>query len=195
MIAILFMIIGGVLVVISIIGFMMYLFQPMREMYQVVIKREDDYSHYISPRGMAYLQEKTKSYLIGLAVMFAIGSVLFLSGLYMKFGSRGFSMLFSSVVEESTQYRASDADITDKIDDDGDYKADNGKVYYDYLIIKGNDIYEREQLIGRIEDFESYVPEMDKSREIFVADDYASSSTFHEVIRLLEENGFSYEKD
>ena len=51
MISILLMIIGGILIIVSIVLMLMFIFQPVYEAFQVVIKREDDYAHYISPTG------------------------------------------------------------------------------------------------------------------------------------------------
>ena len=195
MIAILLMILGACLIIISIIGFLMYLFQPLRETYQVVIKRRDDYALYATPSGRRYLREKTKVYLRWVASMFILGCALFLSGLYMKFGPRGFKMLLSNPDEIQSEYEAADPEVKGKIDENGDYRAADGKLYKYYLLVRGNVIYLREDPVSDADSFEEYASSLDKGREIYVVDDYASSKAFHEVIRVLEAGGFSYESD
>lgn len=195
MIAYGFMIVGGAMVLCSVIGFLKFLFQPLVETYQVVIKREDDYAHYTSPTGIAYLNEHKKKYLILLAVLFVAGSAIFSAGLYMRFGSRGFEMLLSPEAAFSQKYDAVDSELAEGFDEDGNYIAENGKIYSYYVKVKGNEVYYGDKLIGNADDFREYVTGIDKNTRLYLIDAYASSATYHEVMSLLEENGIKCDKD
>ena len=54
MIAVLLMIIGGGMVITSIVWVIKLIFQPLKESYEVVINSEDDYTHYTSPSRLLY---------------------------------------------------------------------------------------------------------------------------------------------
>ena len=77
MLSILLMILGGILIIISILGVVAIIFQPLYEDYQVVIKRKDDYAQYATPSGQAYLRSRIKRYWTGLGIMFAAGCIMF----------------------------------------------------------------------------------------------------------------------
>ena len=196
MIPVIMMIIGGILILISVFGFLAFLFEPLIKNYRIVIKREDDYTHYTSPRNFAMLQTARKEYCAGLAVMFAVGCVLFFSGAYLLFGERGFGFLFSTQEE-----RVSDVDIavsdeiSDSIDKDGNYVDESGTAYSNYIIVKGIEILFNGETIGGTEDFRSFILGCADLGKIYVADGYAASSTYHEVIDILKENGFDYESE
>lgn len=194
MIPIFMMVIGGLLILISVLGILAYIFQPVLEAYQVVIKREDDYAHYISPSGQAFLQTRVKRYLLGVGIMFVLGCVLFFSGLYMGFGPRGFDMLFSTQTsEESAEYNAIDSELAEGFDSHGNYIADDGKIYSHYFVVKGTNIFYREEYIGNIDVLRDYLTNLDTENSFYIVDGYAAASTFKEVMNILSENGFEYE--
>ena len=180
MIPILMMIIGGLLIVLSILGLLAYVFQPVREAYQVVIKREDDYAHYISPSGQAFLQTRVKRYLIGIAVMFIVGCLLFFAGLYIGYGPKGFDMLFSTHNNETSEQDAIDSELAQGFDSRGNYVSDDGKVFPHYFIVKGTDIYYIDEYVGDAEALRAYIPNLDIENSLYIIDGYAAASTYKE---------------
>lgn len=196
MIPILLMIIGGLMIVISLVGVFAFIFQPFYENYQVVIKREDDYAHYVTPSGQAYLRTRTRSYFRWIAILFAVGCIMFFTGLYMGYGSRGFNMLFSlQKKEESAEYNAIESELAEGFYLHGNYVADDGRIYTHYLVVKGNDVYYKDVLIGDTEALRAYIPNFNIENSFYIVDGYAASSTYKEVMNILSESGFEYEID
>ena len=196
MIPILMMIIGGLLIGVSIAGILAYIFQPVYEAFQVVIKREDDYAHYATPAGQAFLQTRVKKYLIGVAVMFLIGCILFFTGLYIGFGARGFNMLFSTQQsKENDDYDAIDSELAEGGDSRGNYVADDGKIYSHYFVVRGTNIFYKDEFIGDSNAFRKYISDLNTENSFYIVDGYAASSTYKEVMNILSESGFEYEID
>ncbi len=196
MIPILLMVIGGIMIVISIIGFLLFLFQPLFEEYQVVIKRKDDYAHYTSPIGQRYLQSRINRYLKHIGVLFVLGCILFFTGLYMRFGSRSLDILLPGAEQSfTTGDEAIDSELAEGFDSRGNYVSGDGKVYPYYIIVKGNDIYFKDELLGGPENLSSCFEEMDKENTVYIIDGYAAANTYKEVKSILSENGYEYESD
>ena len=61
--------------------------------------------------------------------------------------------------------------------------------------VKGTEILFNGETIGGTEDFRSFILGCADLGKIYVADGYAASSTYHEVIDILKENGFDYESE
>lgn len=188
MIAVLLMIIGGGMVITSIVWVIKLIFQPLKESYEVVINREDDYTHYTSPSRLLYLQEQKRRYIKFVIIMFTAGVVLFFTGLYMQFGSRGFEMLLSFKSGKESGYEALDPDISESIDENGDFVAVDGKSYSQYVIVRGNNVYVRDFLVGGIEQFEEYIPNLKTNQNTYLIDDYASSAVYKAVLSQLLKN-------
>ncbi len=195
MIGYLLMAVGAAMVIMSIIGILKYFFQPLIETYQVVIKREDDYAHYTSPRGIAYLNEHKKKYLTMLAVLFIAGAGLFSLGLYMNFGPRGFEMLLSPNAQQGKVYDAVDTELAEGFDANGNYVAPNGKIYSRYVLIKGNEIYYGQDLVGDIDAFRDFAPAIDRNSRLYLIDGYASAAAFREAVSILDSNGIGCDWD
>ena len=196
MIPIILMIFGGLLIVISLLGLLAYVFQPVYEDFQVVIKREDDYAHYATPSGQAFLQKRVKRYISGIIIMLVAGCILFFSGLYMGYGSKGFNMLFSTKQSgDEMEYDAIDSELAEGFDSRGNYVTDDGKIYTHYLVVKGNAVYYKDELIGDADDLRVFVQNMNIENSFYIVDGYASASAYKEVMNILSENGFEYEID
>ena len=196
MIPILMMIIGGLLIVLAILGLLAYIFQPVYEAFQVVIKRKDDYAHYISPSGQTFLQTRVKRYLMGDGLMFALGCILFFSGLYMGYGPRGFGMLFSvKAGEETAQYDTIESELAEGFDSHGNYVDAEGKIYTHYFVVRGTSIFDRGDLIGDTDAFRVYIIDQPAENLYYIVDGYASSATVKEVTSILRERGIDYEME
>ncbi len=192
MIPILLIIIGGILVLISVVGFFLYIFEPIIKNYRIVIKREDDYTHYTSPKNYALLQNARKNYCMGLLVMFAVGFVLLYTGIYLRFGERGFGLFFSTEPVAQTQDIVSET-LNDNVNADGDYVTEDGETYKHYIIVKAKDIYYKDQYIGDSNEFRSFISDKEFTTPVYIIDGYAAASTIHELIDIFKEYGFEYE--
>lgn len=195
MIPIIMMITGGILILISLAGLIQYVFEPFRRTYRIVIRREEDYAHYTSPRNFAMLQKARKTYLTGILVMFVTGFVLSYAGAYLQFGERGFGFLFSAKMPEGTD--ETDADVTgeleNRIDESGNYIDGEGKNYSNYIVVKGHVVAFKEQEFNDMGEFRSFISNISDMGTVYIVDDYAASSTYREVTDVLDECGFDYE--
>ncbi|WP_029322017.1 hypothetical protein [Butyrivibrio sp. AE3004] len=195
MIPIFLMIIGAIMILVSVFMCLMYLFEPLYKNYQIVIKRKDDYAHYTSPSNFALLQKARKGYWIQTGILFIIGCILFFTGAYLKYGEKGFGLLFSTELEESEDSDSINQELAEGFDSSGNYISDDGLVYTDYVIVKGTDILFKDKSVCNLEEFETEVERLPEGNTIYVIDGYASAHTFHEVMRILSEKGFEYETD
>lgn len=195
MIAIFLMIVGGGMIAVSIIGILAFIFQPLYEDFQVVIKRKDDYAHYATPSGRAYLSRRTGRYWKSVIFMLIIGCILFFTGFYMKFGERGFGMLLGIEDKKTAAaYENINSEIASKINDNGDYVSENG-ITYILLTVKGREVFYRDRLVGNTDDFREFIKNIDIGTPIYLLDGYASSATYSEIRNILDESGFEYEMD
>ena len=184
------------MIAVSIMGMLAYFFQPLYEDYHVVIKREDDYAHYATPSGQAYLYSRIKRYWKRIIIIFVVGCILFFWGFYMKFGERGFGMLLGiEDYKTASGYSEIDSELAEGINNDGDYVSENGKVYINYITVKGTEVFYRDQHVGDADDFRSFVKKLDTTNALYLVDGYASSATYNEIKNILSESGFEYEMD
>ena len=197
MVATILMIVGGLLILLSVVGLFLFLIEPLIKNYRIVIKREDDYAHYTSPQNYAMLQNARKNYCIGLLVMFIAGFLMLYAGAFFKYSDRGFGLLFSTRPEGDgeTIEDLPDDNIADFINDEGKFEGSDGQEYSHWIIVSGTKIFYKEDYIGDIEAFRSFIADKKFARTIYIKDEYAAASTYHEVFDALEERGFEPKKD
>ena len=195
MIPIIMMIAGGILILLSLIGLLQFLFEPFRRTYRIVIKRVDDYAHYTSPRNFAMLQKARRTYLMGILVMFVVGFILSYAGAYLQFGERGFGFLFSTNALEGSDKEdaAVTGELEDRIDENGNYIDGAGKPYSNYIVVKGNVVVFKDHEFKDMNEFKSFIQDISDMGTVYVVDDYAASSTYNEVVDMLDECGFDHE--
>ena len=175
------MLIGAASAIWGIRRIILYIFRPFYEDYQVVIKREDDYAHYTSPSNYAYLQSKIKRYLATAFVAIIIGLILLFVGAYIEFGPRGLNILFNQGITDTAEERLY-SDLPVEVNPKGNN-----------ICVRGDEIYYQNEYVGDTEAFAEYVNNLDFARDLYLIDSYATSATFKEVIRILNENGIFYE--
>lgn len=193
MLSILLMFTGALLIIVAVIGLIAYGLAPFYKNIRVVLYGEDDYLHFISPKNYAYLQNERRKYLRHVAVVGISGLLLFGSGCFMRFGSRGLQVLlgFSSESPEDSPLAA-----VEEINQYGDFTdASSNKTYKNYFVVRGNEIFYRTKAIGGIESFSEYLDEnaAKLGGRLCLVDCYAASGTYTDVMKLLDEKGYSYE--
>ena len=193
MLSILLMFTGALLIIVAVIGLIAYGLAPFYKNIRVVLYGEDDYLHYISPDNYAFLQNERRKYLRHVAIVGISGILLFGSGCFMRFGSRGLEFLlgFSSESPEDSPLAA-----VEEINKYGDFMdSASKKTYKSYFVVRGSEIFYRTKAIGGIDSFSEYLDENAAKLKgrLCLVDCYASSGTYHEVMNLLDEKGYSYE--
>lgn len=182
------LIIAGIAAVIyGLIGLIRIAFLPLVRAHQVVFKRKDDYLFYENARGKRLLRSQTK-FLVNIYITLVIvGSLGIITGFYAGFTEHGpdfwlYKTLFSAEEEHKN----------DRINDEGQYIASDGKEYNYYILIRGSDIYFKDELCADNSELEERIKDFDRTNTIVVHDDYAVSSTYHFVVDLLNGSGIHY---
>ncbi len=182
------LIIAGIAAVIyGLIGLIRIAFLPIVRAHQVVFKRKDDYLFYENARGRRLLKSQTKFLLNIYLTLVIVGSLGIIAGFYAGFTEHGpdfwlYKTLFSAEEEQKN----------DRINDEGQYKASDGKEYNYYILIRGSDIYFKDELCADNSELEERIKDFDRTNTIVVHDDYAVSSTYHFVVDLLNGSGIHY---
>ena len=197
MIAVILIVIGALLIFLSVAGTIILLLEPLRRNFQIVINRRDDYTHYLNPAAQRMLRKARKDYIAGLFGMFFCGIVILLTGLYMQFGPRGARLLFSSHLESFKESDGSvQGDQAEGINAAGNYVSSDGTEYVYYFVVRGNEIYYRNEPVGGTDSFGSFLEKnIDRESTVYLVDGYASSAAFHGVMDKLDEAGYKYRTD
>ena len=182
------MIIAGIAAVIyGLVGLIRIAFLPIVRAHQVVFERNDDYLFYENAEGQRVLKSQIK-FLLNIYITFlVVGLLVIMAGFYAGFSDYGqdfwlYKILFSS---EETQRN-------DRITKDGQYVASDGKEYNYYILIRGSDIYFKDELCADSNALEAKVSGFDRTNTIVIHDDFAVSSAYHAVVDLLDKSGIHY---
>jgi len=196
MLSTILIVVGAILLAIGIFTLIAIMIQPIRTAFGVVFKRRDDYVFYERKEGKALLARETRL-LVRISGMFMfLGAVLLLTGIYLRYAPRGNGSLWSENTAGITE--GEDFEDNNKAQgktSDGKYISAEGKEFSYYISVTGTDVYYNGKLIGNIEEFKEYLPSIDRGNTIFLVDDFAASSTYQEVEKLLDQYGMKWDKD
>ena len=180
------LIIAGVIAVIyGLIGLIKMAFLPLVRAHQVVFKRKDDYLFYENARGQRVLKSQKKFLLNIYITLVIVGTLLVVTGFYAGFTDHGTDFWLYK-----TLFHAGETQRNDRITEDGQYVASDGKTYNYYILVKGSEIYFKDELCDN--DLEDKIKGFDRTNTIVIYDDFAVSSKFHYVIDLLDKSGIRY---
>ena len=185
------LIISGLIAVLyGMTGLVRIFFLPLVRAHQVVFERKDDYLFYENAKGQKLLKSQ-KKYLMNIYITLVIvGTLVLITGFYAGFTQHGpdfwlYKKLFASEEDQRN----------DRINEDGQFIASDGKEYNYYILIKGPDIYFRDELCGDEKALEEKISEFDRTNTIVIYDDFAVSSAYHFVVDLLDRSGIRYIED
>ena len=181
------LIIGGAIAVLcGIFGLIRLAFLPIVRAKQVVFKRKDDYLFYENEKGQRVLKSQKKFLLNMYITLLVVGSLSVLIGFYAGFSEHGPDFwLYKIMYGEEVQRN-------DRINEDGQFKASDGNLYNYYILIRGGDIYFKDELCEDFNLLENKIEEFDRTNKIVVYDDFAVSSAYHSIIDLLNKSGIQY---
>lgn len=178
---------GFIAVLYGLTGLIRIAFLPLVRAHQVVFERKDDYLFYENAKGRKLLRSQ-KKYLLNIYITLVIvGALVMITGFYAGFTQHGpdfwlYKKLFSSEEDQRN----------DRINEDGQYLASDGKEYNYYILIKGPEIYFKDELCADDTALEEKLRGFDRTNTIVVYDDFAVSSTYHFVVDLLDRSGIQY---
>lgn len=195
MIAIILVIIGILLSIVGMIGLFAIAISPLIDDWDVVVRRKDDSLFYSTAFGKRILKLRTKKMAWEYFAVFAIGVALVVSGMYFGFADRGKDFWFyKKIFGEETN-------VTnwDKLTDDGFYKDPEGYEFKCFILIRGDKIYyngaEDGAIVDSISELKQKVSQTAPENTIAVIDSYAFSSTYNEVIEMLDKLPRKYKEE
>ncbi len=178
---------GAIAVIYGWIGLIRIAFLPLVRAHQVVFKRKDDYLFYENAKGQRVLKSQKKFLLNIYITMVIVGNLLIITGFYAGFTDHGEDFWLYK-----TLFNSEEAQRNDRITEDGQYIASDGKTYNYYILIRGADIYFKDVLCDDYAVLEEKIKGFDRTNTIAIHDDFAVSSAYHFVIDLLDNSGIHY---
>lgn len=184
-------IVGILLILLSIVGFIRLSFLPISRMKGVVFEREDDFLKYESRDGKKYFKKNLKQLILIYAILFVLGVTIFFVGEYLGYAAKGDSFWFYE------QIFGPDIkpDHWDKITEDGKYIANDGNEYTYYILISGEDYIFSGINCANFEELENNVKEIRRENTVILVDSFAVASKYHAAEKLLKELGIKYETE
>lgn len=178
---------GAIAVIYGLIGLVRIALLPLIRADQVVFKRKDDYLFYENAKGQRVLKSQKKFLLNIYITLVIVGTLFVVTGFYAGFTDHG-----SDFWLYKTLFHSEEAQRNDRITEDGQYIASDGKAYNYYIMIKGSDIFFGDELCADHAALEDRIKGFDRTNTIVIYDDFAVSSTYHYVIDLLNKSGIQY---
>ena len=139
MLPVILIVIGSVLTLLGLIGFIALMIEPFFRALRVVFKREDDYVYYETKPGRALLKKEYSALRNGFLLLFVSGIICLGAGLFLKFSPTGLDSLLSKEVEQGIE--EGDAETAE----DSDSK-DNSEAAKDSGLADGSDQAEDSEL-------------------------------------------------
>lgn len=173
-----FMIIGAILTFICACGLIRLLLEPFVKAFNMYIKRDLSYGVYENSQAQVSLDKGYRLLRNTFSIGFLVGLGLFVYGYIMIFGPRGNAPI----------YLQNESDNVYRYMSGGYYIPEMNHSYKYVVVISGSDVYlngkKDDKYVGVNQVSETVSSEID----IYVIDDYAVSSTYHEVVNILGNN-------
>ena len=116
-----------------------------------------------------------------------VGILFIITGFYAGFTEHGSKFWLYKIL-----YSSGEAQHSDRITEDGQYIASDGKEYNFYILIRGSNIYFKDELCENQSALEEKIKVFDRTNTIVIYDDFAVSSAYHSVVGLLDKSGIHY---
>ena len=187
MIAIIMIIAGAAAVIYGLIGLIRIALLPLIRAHQVVFNRNDDYLFYENAQGRRVLKSQKKFLLNIYLTLVIVGSLVAITGFYAGFTDHGQDFWLYKRL-----FPAKEAPRNDIINEEGQYISKEGKEYNYYILIRGSEIYFKDELCEDHTALEERLKDFDRTNTIVIHDDFAVSSEYHFVTGLLEKSGIHY---
>lgn len=189
------MIITGIIfITIGLLMMVMIVIQPLKKAFEIVFKRNADYLAYEQGEGRELLDSHIRIITTTCIIFLITGIILLSIGMYYKHIQRG-------ELKENVIDNGNISDMPVNVANEGEegrtleglYVSSEGKVYKYDISIHGKMIsFNGMKLVG-IDELEEKLKKIGSEYTVFLRDDFAISSTYHEVENLLEKYGIRYD--
>ena len=179
-------IIGVLLIVGGVFGLLTVSVQPLMKAFRIVYTQDWEDYWYEHGKGQDAQRASRRVLLILYGVVIALGVVLVASGLAIQYMPRGNDSLLSTEADGAT------AGSESQWVDGTNASAVGGDVAGYSIMISGETISLNGKTFDSIEAFENELKGMDRTKQVFLVDDYAVSATYHQVKELVNRYGLVF---
>lgn len=187
-----FIIAGAIACIVGVIGlFSLYIWLPIKEKFEIVYDRETEFIRArLDSKIQSFVEYNTRLLRNVFIVSAFMGIVVFFAGIYLGYAAEGEGFWFYKKFfpqEETNQ-------VWDDINEQGQFVAEDGRVYTYYILISGNEISICGEECRNYVDLQERVSQIRRENTVIIIDSFAVSSVYQSVRNLLDELGIEYEE-
>ena len=184
-------IIGALLTVFGILGWISLFVLPFFERFEVVYDKDKEIiQSRTDPEFGKQVWYEKKHLKRDFTICVFAGSLMFFAGFYLGYAAKGddfwlYRKLFPDRIAVHTW---------DEINENGQYVFDDGRAFTYYVLIDGNKISLSGEPCADLEELKTKLTGIKRENTVIIIDSFAVSSTYHGVEAMLNEIGIDYEE-
>ena len=191
MIARILVIVGALLIIGGVLGLLSLLLLPIKERFEVVYDKEQDYIRARLDRGIArYVKGEAKKLARDFALVALMGILMFFIGFYLGFTAEGDGFWFY----EQFYPQEAASQVWDKLNEEGQFVATDGQAYTYYILVSGKEISLGGKSCTDLADLKDRLSAIRRENTVILIDSFAVASVYHAIEDMLEELGIKYEE-
>ena len=184
-------IIGALLTVFGVLGWISLFVLPFFERFEVVYDKDKEIIQArTDPEFGKQVWYEKKHLKRDFTICIFAGILMFFAGFYLGYAAKGdgfwlYRKLFPDRVVVHTW---------DEINENGQYVADDGRAFTYYVLVSGDKVSLSGEPCADLEDLEKRLTEIKRENTVIIIDSFAVSSTYRGVEKMLNEMGIDYEE-
>lgn len=184
-------VIGALLVLIGVIGWITLLLLPVHDEMETLYDKDKDVIQAKTDPVVKQVVEASKRCVRRYYNLFIfVGIVLFWVGFYFGYASQGESFwLYKKMFPDRIS-----GPVLENINEEGQYVAEDGRGYTYYILVDGENIELSGQKCADLEDLKSKLAKLHRENTVIIIDSFAVSSLYHAIKDFLKELGMDYKE-
>ena len=184
-------IIGALLTVFGVLGWISLFVLPFFERFEVVYDKDKEIIQArTDPEFGKQVWYEKKHLKRDFTICIFAGILMFFAGFYLGYAAKGdgfwlYRKLFPDRVVVHTW---------DEINENGQYVADDGRAFTYYVLVSGDKVSLSGEPCADLADLEKRLTEIKRENTVIIIDSFAVSSTYRGVEKMLNEMGIDYEE-
>lgn len=184
-------IIGALLTVFGVLGWISLFVLPFFERFEVVYDKDKEIIQArTDPEFGKQVWYEKKHLKRDFTICIFAGILMFFAGFYLGYAAKGdgfwlYRKLFPDRIVVHTW---------DEINENGQYVADDGRAFTYYVLVSGDKVSLSGEPCADLEDLEKRLTEIKRENTVIIIDSFAVSSTYRGVEKMLNEMGIDYEE-
>ena len=184
-------IIGALLTVFGVLGWISLFVLPFFERFEVVYDKDKEIIQArTDPEFGKQVWYEKKHLKRDFTICIFAGILMLFAGFYLGYAAKGdgfwlYRKLFPDRVVVHTW---------DEINENGQYVADDGRAFTYYVLVSGDKVSLSGEPCADLEDLEKRLTEIKRENTVIIIDSFAVSSTYRWVEKMLNEMGIDYEE-